>query len=278
MSEFDPERFKQQERAGYNLIAPRYEAASQVMRAGLAERLLDAAQLAAGQQLLDIACGPGATTRAAAQRVLPGGSATGCDIAEAAIELARQRAAEAGVININFDPADAERLPYAAARFDRVLCGLGLMHFPAADRALAEMARVTRSGGQVALSVWGEAAAVPLLACAIACLKRNLPPPKVERPSVFRFGQPDVLRALLQSQGFAAVSITPFTVCAEFASAEDYWHGFLDLAGVSTVAIVRLPEATQALLARDVANDLAPFRTGTSYRLDSIAWIATAVR
>ena len=181
---FDQRRFKQLERAGYNLIAARYAPAS-ALRAKLHAALLDAAGLASGHQVLDLASGPGILARAALPRIAPAGRMVASDIAE--FMLAESRRLHPGLLHA---AADAERLPFCEACFDRVLCGLGLMFFPDEQQALAEIRRVLKPGGGLAVSVWADVALVPLVECALACMRRLLPAPKVARLSVFRLGDP----------------------------------------------------------------------------------------
>jgi SAM-dependent methyltransferase len=182
---FDADRFKREERIGYNLIAARY-AESAVLRSSLNVALLDAADLRPGQAVLDLASGPGVLAREAARKAA-GGLVVASDIAEQALAEGRRRE-PAG--SLQFAAADAERLAFADGAFDRVLCGLGLMFFPDVPRALAEMRRVLKPGGLAVFSVWGEEARAPLVSCALQCIRRILPPPKAERLSPFRFGEP----------------------------------------------------------------------------------------
>jgi len=274
MAVFDPDRFKQQERAGFNLIADRYERACSAL-APVQARMLQLAQLSANQQMLDVASGPGLLARAAA-RSTRGVRVVAFDLAEDALTIGRERAAAEGLSDVDFQKGDAEKMPFGDAAFDCVFCGLGLMHFPDAAAATREMFRVLKPGGRFVASVWGERSDVPFLACALAVIERNLPPPKVERPSMFRFGNPDVLKRMLQECGFDAIDIERVTITPAPADTATYWQGFLDLAGVTTVALAKLPQETQDLLATDVARDLAPYsRTGV-FRLDSIVLIAAA--
>ncbi len=274
---FDPKRFKDQERAGYNLIAARYEQASGA-REPLKARLVDLAALRPGQSVLDVASGPGTLAREAARRVAPGGTVVAGDIAEAALDEGRTRAAEENIPNICFQLEDAESLSFAGDRFDRVVCSLGFMHFPAAADAARETFRVLRSGGRLAAAVWGAEERVPLLSCALHCLQRNLPPPKVERPSMFRFGTPDAFASLLTDAGFGGIRIESTAVTAAFADAAEYWRAFLDLAGVSTVALAKLPQEVQVRLARDLGLVLEPYGSSAVYGLSGEVLIATAVK
>lgn len=302
--DFDAARLKREERAGYNLIAARYAAGSS-LRAGLNAALLDAARLAPGQQVLDVASGPGVLARAAARR-LAGGLVVASDIAELALREGRSRAGGKDCRGLAFAAGDAERLCFPDRSFDRVLCGLGLMFFPQAAVALAEMARVLRPDGLLVLSVWGEEARTPLVACALRCIRRLLPPgshmagpaengersePKSApspgsgmtgrprpRPSPFRFGQPLLLRPALEAAGFVDVGIRSHALRCQFASPGDYWQAFRDLAGGAAMSLSRLPPQTLERLRSEVARELAPYRQDGGYALDSDVLIACARR
>ncbi|AYH45373.1 methyltransferase domain-containing protein [Azoarcus sp. DN11] len=275
-ADFDARRFKATERAGFNRIAARY-ADGAPLRADLAAALLDAAELAPGQRVLDLASGPGLLARDAAARVTPGGWVLASDIAEGMLaEGARRAAVEDRADALAFTAADAEHLCLPDASFDRVLAGLALFMFPHPPQALAEMRRVLRPGGRIALSVWGPREAVPLLACAQDCIARLLPPPKVARPSVFRFGDAATLTAALTDAGFSDVRIAPCPVRCHFPDADAYWQAFLDLAGGAAEALSRLPEATRDALRAAVAADLESHRTADGYAVDALALVATA--
>jgi ubiquinone/menaquinone biosynthesis C-methylase UbiE len=273
---FDPAKFKAIERAGYNLIAQRYSVAAE-SRAALNAALLDAAAIGPGQSVLDIASGPGTLTLAAAERIGAGGRVVASDLAEATLAqcLAVGRS---GGMPIHCVAADAERLPFSERSFDRVLCGLGLMFFLDELGALRETLRILRPGGLAALSVWGQEADVPLVACALACMRRNLPPPKLVRPSVFRLGDPRLLERLLAEAGFEEVRVTPFALASAFPDAAAYWQSFLDLAGGAAWSLSRLPEARRQALVAAVGEELAAWRNQSGYALTSKVWIATARR
>lgn len=248
------------ERAGFNRIAARYADGAH-LRAELAAALLDAAALEPGLRVLDLASGPGLLARDAALQVAPGGSVLATDIAEAMLaEGARRCAGHADTPC--FAAADAEHLCLADTSVDRVLAGLALFVFPHPERALAEMRRVLVPGGRVALSVWGPRESVPLIHRAQDCIARLLPPPKVARPSVFRFGEAQVMQDLLAKAGFVDIRIRPCEFSCHFDGADAYWQAFLDLAGGAAEAIGRLPEATRQALRTAVADDLASHGDG----------------
>lgn len=270
---FDPDRFKREERSGYNLIAARY-AESAGLRASLNAALIAAADLRPGQYVLDLASGPGVLACEAAKRIASG-LVVASDIAEQALAEGRRREA---ADNLLFAAADAERLTFADGAFDRVLCGLGLMFFPDAPRALAEMRRVLKPGGLAVFSAWGEEARAPLVACALQCIRRILPPPKVERLSPFRFGEPARLRQTLEAAGFKDGELHVHILSCAFDTPQAYWQAFRDLAGGAAAGLARLPAETLTRLGEEVAQELAPCRQGEGYVAQSEVLIAVARR
>jgi SAM-dependent methyltransferase len=270
---FDSAHFKRLERAGYNRIGPRYLAAAG-SRSELAAALLAAARLAPGQRVLDLASGPGLLARDARDAVGDQGLAVASDISEG------QLACCPDLVRV---AADGEALPFASRSFDRALCGLGLMFFPDEQAALREIHRVLRPDGLLALSVWGRAEEVPLVETALSSMRRVLPPPKVARPSIFRFGEAEELARRLANASavrpfgnFCDIDIQPFHLSASFADAGAYWQGFLDLAGGAAESLSRLPAEKQQALAAAVGEELAPYAVAGGYELTSTVLVATA--
>ncbi len=263
---FDSKQFKRLERAGYNRIGARYLAAADTRRE-LVDALLAAARLTPGQSVLDLASGPGLLASAAINEVGATGLVVASDIAEAQLACCP---------GLNRVAADGEALPFADASFDRVLCGLGLMFFPDEQAALREVRRVLRHDGRLCLSVWGRAEEVPLAQAALSCMRRLLPPPKVARPSIFRFGDPGELYRRLASADFSRIEIRPLHFDTRFADAAAYWQGFLDLAGGAAESLSRLPPDKQRELAAAVTEDLAPHAVDEGYLLTSTVLVASA--
>jgi SAM-dependent methyltransferase len=116
----------------------------------IGERLCEAADVRAGERVLDVACGNGITALAAARRY---GEVTGIDYVPALIERARERAA-ADRMQVDFQVGDAEALPFPPASFDVVLSSVGVMFAPNQAKAAAELLRVCRPGGRIGLASW----------------------------------------------------------------------------------------------------------------------------
>jgi SAM-dependent methyltransferase len=114
------------------------------------ETLCEAADIAAGERVLDVACGNGNATLAAARRFAV---VTGVDYVPALLERARARAAADGLA-LELREGDAEALPFEDGAFDAVLSTFGVMFTPDQERAARELLRVCRRGGRIALASW----------------------------------------------------------------------------------------------------------------------------
>lgn len=114
------------------------------------ESLCEAVDLLAGEVVLDVAAGNGNASLAAARRFA---HVTATDYVPALLEQGRLRA-EADRLEVSFQPADAERLPFPDASFDVVLSTFGVMFAPDQPAAARELARVTRRGGRIGLACW----------------------------------------------------------------------------------------------------------------------------
>jgi ubiquinone/menaquinone biosynthesis C-methylase UbiE len=114
------------------------------------ESLCEALDLRAGSRLLDVAAGNGNATLAAARRFA---DVTSTDYVPGLLAQAEKRALAEGLA-VRFQDADAENLPFADGSFDVVLSTFGVMFTPNQERAAAELARVTRPGGQIGLANW----------------------------------------------------------------------------------------------------------------------------
>jgi SAM-dependent methyltransferase len=128
-----------------------------------------------GERVLDVACGSGNLSFPAARA---GADVTGLDIAANLIETARGRALAEG-LRARFDEGDAERMPYDDDAFDVVMTMFGAMFAPRPDVTAAELLRVCRPGGRVAMANWTPAGFIGRMFKATAA---HVPPPNVPSP------------------------------------------------------------------------------------------------
>jgi SAM-dependent methyltransferase len=154
-----------------------------------AEEFVDRLQIQPGARVLDVACGTGNLAIPAARKTA---EVTGVDIAPNLLAQARQRAADEN-LRVTFDEGDAEQLPYADAQFDVVMTMFGAMFGPRPEVVAAELARVCRPGGTIAMANWTPESFV---AKQFAAGNRYVPPPEGVPPPVL-WGDDRVVRERL---------------------------------------------------------------------------------
>ena len=165
-----------------------------------------ALESAGGIRVLDVACGAGEPAITLAERLQGRGHVVGLDRAEAALEVARKRAAGRRLENVEFVAGDVHEMDFAEASFHRITCRLGVMFFDDEVKALREMNRVLRPGGRVALLAWGtiHQPYFEMIVGSILRVRKDLEiPPAAQR--MFRFGESGRLTKALAEAGFAGI-------------------------------------------------------------------------
>ena len=135
----DPVAFKEAQRTDWQTAAPGWRKWYDVLEAGgetVARTLVDLAAIGPGDTVLDVATGYGEPALTAARIVGPAGRVVAVDIAADMLAFGRERAAHAGLANVEFVEADAEALSFEAGSFDAVLCRQGLQFLPGPAGAL----------------------------------------------------------------------------------------------------------------------------------------------
>lgn len=181
--------------------------------APVSDVLFDAAGLEPGQQVLDVGCGAGSTTRRAAEAVGPLGSVTGLDISPAMIDAARGRAAGSPITWVVADVVEHE---FAAAAYDVVLSRFGVMFFSDPREAFGKLAAATRVGGRLRLAVWRPPGQCPLFDVpydAVTSALRSRGIDYADPPAVAAsLGEPARTRTLLGDAGWSDVQFAPSDV------------------------------------------------------------------
>lgn len=217
------------------------------------DHLLTRVEPRAGQRWLDVATGTGEiAVRAAAG----GASVTGLDLAPRLIETARARADQAGV-DIRLNVGDAERLPYPDASFDVVSSSFGVMFAPDQRAAAAELARVTRPGGLIALVNWHPTRGVAEFFKVMAAY---MPPRPDGVGNPFAWGDRGQLVSLL---GDAFELVYEEGDCPQPGrSADDVWELFTHAYGPTKALADSLDDERRAALRRDWVAYFQRFRNG----------------
>ena len=223
--------------------------------------MIDQLGLQPGQRVLELAAGPGDTGFLAAELIRPGGTLICSDGTEAMLEVARERAASAGIENVEFARLELEWIDLPTASVDAVLCRWGIMLIVDPDAAGHEIRRVLRSGGRAALAVWDSAERNPWATIPGRALVKlgHAEPPDPAAPGMFTLAAPGSLQELLDSAGLLDVVVEQVELDRPFASVDEYFAETLDLSGVFRDAINGLSEAQRTEVTEEIASLAEPF-------------------
>jgi enediyne biosynthesis protein CalE5 len=233
---FDPLAFKEAQRSDWQLAALGWRQWYDVLEAEaggqvVSRKLVELANLEPGKTVLDVATGYGEPALTAARAVRPGGHVMATDIAPNLLAFGRERAARAGLDNVEFRESDAETLDFPHETFDAVLSRQGLQFLPDVAGTLKRLNAALRSGGRLAAAVWGPPDTVQYaLPIPIILRELNLPPPPSGRPGPFALGNAQMLAQLVADAGFRDIETGTVTVIYETASAEDFTRWIRDVA------------------------------------------------
>jgi SAM-dependent methyltransferase len=211
-----------------------------------AAEFVDRLSLQPGVHVLDVACGTGNLAIPAARK---GAQVTGADIATNLLDQARQRAATDN-LQIAFEEGDAERLPFSDAQFDVVMTMFGAMFAPRPELAAAELGRVCRPGGTIAMANWTPDGFIGKV---FALGAKYIAPPE-GIPAPVRWGEEDVVRKRL---GPYASEIRTVPQMAEFDfpfPPSQVVRFFREYFGPTKVAFSRLDAEAQTAYAADLEN------------------------
>jgi ubiquinone/menaquinone biosynthesis C-methylase UbiE len=209
------------------------------------ESLAEACDLRCDERVLDVAAGNGNATLAAARR---GGKVTSTDYVSALLERGAERA-HAERLDVTFEVADAEALPYPDASFDVVLSTFGVMFAPDQETAASELARVCRPGGRIGLANWTPGGFIGQV---FKTLGGHLPPPAGAQPPS-RWGVEANMHAFFGEQA-AAIAVTPRVFNFRYRSAAHFIDVFRTWYGPIHKAFAALPPDRGAALERDLTG------------------------
>jgi len=251
------------QRYGWDLAAEDYEQLWQAQLAPAQVALLAGAALGAGEEVLDVACGTGLVSFAAATAVGPTGRVLGVDLSGHMVEAARRRVRHELGQNLHFARMDAEALALPEASFDAALCALGLMYVPNPLQGVREMRRVLRSRGRIGLAVWGERAR-----CGWASVF-EIVDAEVRSdvcPLFFQLGQRDALAQLCAAAGFGGIVQRRISAVLGYEDGDQACDAAF-VGGPVALAWSRFDAATRARARERYLAAIEPWRHGSRYEI-----------
>jgi ubiquinone/menaquinone biosynthesis C-methylase UbiE len=202
--------------------------------------------LSRGEAVLDLCCGAGGSAIPAARAVGSDGRVLGVDLAVPLLELARAKAARARLTNVEFRRGDATRTGLPSGSFDAVVCVFGVFFAGDMPAFAAEMWRMVRPGGTLAITTWGPGWCEPASTVFWDCVR-------AAEPSLYRafnpwdeITTPDALCRLFARAGIEAASAQPTAGEHHLDRPEDFWDIVLGSGYRGTVDALR-PEQTDAV-------------------------------
>ena len=214
-------------------------------------------------RVLDVACGTGEPGLTLVRRS-PGVHLLGVDVSAGMIEVARVKAARAGVAHVRFEVMAAEHLSCADGSMDALVSRFGLLMFGDSGAGARELARVLRVGGHFSLAVWDDAATNTLVGAVMRALRPRVPTgltAPFDRLAGAQAGE------RLQEAGLSGARSEPFHWCYDFSGQDALWE-FIAGPGMFTGHFAALGEADKEQVRLEVAVALAPYRRADgSYRV-----------
>src|SRR5688500_14579697 len=220
----------------WNSPAGRYDEISRSI-ADAIEHAVERLAPRSGERILDLATGTGWGSRVIAQR-FGGVRLTGADIADQMLEHARS-AAKKLELDIDYQHADAEKLPFPDGAFDGVISTFGVMFVGKPEAAAAELGRVVRKGGRVVLATWKHDSNVFHM---FGVMKKFMPPPQQPAPpSPFEWGKRERLVELLG--GAFDLEFEDGTNQFRYGSGEQAWELWVNHYGPTRALAASLDDA-----------------------------------
>jgi len=222
-----PDEAKARAAATYNAAADTYDDPANSFWARFGHRTIERLQLQAGERVLDICCGSGASAIPAAEAVGPKGSVLGVDLAENLLQRARAKAISQGLQNVEFRVGDMLNLGLPESHFDAVVCVLGIFFVPDMPAAVRSLWHVLCPGGKLAITTWGPRFFEPATSAFWNSIREV-------RPDLYkgfnpwdRIVEPASLQAMLSEAGVEDVEIVAEAGEHSIPSPEAWWAAVL---------------------------------------------------
>lgn len=242
------------------------------------ERLLaEVVTTASARSVLDVGCGTGSTTLAAARALNGGDQCLGIDISEPMIAVARARAAQER-LPAQFMCDDAQTHAFEPATFDLIMSRFGVMFFSDPVQAFSNLRRAARPAARLLVIPWRSAAENPFMTTAeraAAPLLPNLPPRRPDAPGQFAFADRDRVHTMLRESGWTGIDIRPLDVECSFSEAD--LVRYVTRLGPVGLVLQDADEDTRARVVALVRDAFDPYMHGDQVRFTAACWRVSAI-
>jgi SAM-dependent methyltransferase len=253
--------------------------AQDILLKPIADTLIDRAKPKAGERIIDVGCGSGATSIAFAQQVGSSGHVFGIDISGPM--LARARASAPKELPVVFALADATVYPFDPASFDLLASRFGVMFFAEPSRSFANMRKALRPSGRLAFACWREPRENPFFMAPLQAVYKHvpkLPQQGPEDPGPFSFASEARVHRILGEAGFTGIAMEPHNLALDVAigrGLEAAVQGALEI-GPASRALEGQPADVRAAATNSIREVLSTFARGETVPLPASIWIVTA--
>ena len=218
-----PENAQDRAAFTYNAAADCFDASPLSFWDYFGRRTIELALLPIGSRVLDVCCGTGASALPAAEAVGPKGHVIGVDLAKQLLELARTKAIQRNLGNIEFEIGDMLSMRFPVASFDAVVCVFGIFFVPDMAEAVSELWSRIRPGGKLAVTTWGPNFCEPASDAFWRSIKNVRPDLHKGFNPWDRIDSPASLRGIFDQARIASPNITREDRLHPINSAEDWW-------------------------------------------------------
>lgn len=255
------------------------QAVQDVLLAPVSQILIERVAAKAGDRIVDIGCGCGATSIALAERVAPNGLVLGVDISAPMLERARQRAPKGSLLD--FALADATVYPFDPGSFDLVVSRFGVMFFAEPVISFANLRKALRPKARVVFACWREPKENPWMMAPLQAVYRHVPRlPQVgpEDPGPFAFASEERVNRILREAGYTEIRMEACNIALDIAigrGLDAATDAALEI-GPSARALDGHPPEVRAAARQSVRELLTPYARGQTVPLPGSIWIVTA--
>ncbi|MGH3691326.1 MAG: class I SAM-dependent methyltransferase [Acidimicrobiia bacterium] len=277
---FDPITFKEAQRTDWEIAARGWRKWYDVLEGGgqiVSRTLVELAGIGPSDTVLDVATGYGEPALTAARIVAPTGRVLAADISANMLDFGRERAARAGLDNVEFLEADTEALSFESDTFDAILSRQGLQFLPDVPGTLERFHTFLKRDGRLAAAVWGAPETVQFARPVSVILEAlDLPAPPASGPGIFALADPDALVRLVTDAGFRDVETGTVMAVYETPSPEDFTQWARDVAPPIVNLLKGQSPETKEQVWRKVTAAWAPFTTadGRVRTENQAVWVA----